>query len=161
LEQLAVAEEEMRVQVEALTEMRVGLEAQHHVWRARFDGLPDAFIETDQDDTIVEVNRAAEDLLGKPRRTIVGKPVTALFPDTDRRGLRDVIAQLRRGGRRAHWSGTLLAASKGRPEVEIAVAATSAVGAVESAADARTSGSRFFGARWLLRPTRGNSAKLS
>src|SRR5438477_1668329 len=43
-EQLHVAEEEMRVQMEGLEEMRTALETQQQLWRARFDGLPDAFI---------------------------------------------------------------------------------------------------------------------
>ena len=151
-EQLDVAEEEMRVQMEALEQLRTGMETQQRLWRARFDGLPDAFIETDQDEVIVEVNRAAEDLLGRPRARVVGKPIVSLFPDTDRRGLRDVIGRLRSGTRSAHWSGTLIGAQEGRPTVDVAVAAKPAatpggVAALEP--------SRYLGARWLLRPTQG------
>ena len=154
-EQLEVAEEEMRVQMASLDEMRTALEVQHQVWRGRFDGLPDAFIETDQDETIVEMNRAAEELLGKPRARVIGKPVTTLFLDTDRRGLRNVIGQLKGGAREAHWSGTLLAARTERPDVDVAVAAA-ATGANGANGDDGKSpaSSRYVGARWLLRPHR-------
>jgi PAS domain S-box-containing protein len=151
LEQLSVAEEEMRVQMEALAEMRTALEAQHQAWQSRFDGLPDAYIETDQDDTIIELNRAAEDLIGRPRRSMLGKPLPSLFPDTDRRGLRDVIGALRRGNPTAHWSGTVIAATRLRPAVDVAVAATRASSAPASAVTAASN--RYVGARWLLRRT--------
>jgi PAS domain S-box-containing protein len=146
-EQLSVAEEEMRVQLEALDEMRMALSAQQLQWRARFDGLPDAFIETDQDDTIVEVNRAAEDLLGRSRGTVIGKPITSLAPDTARRGLRNVITQLRRGSHAAQWSGTLLGTAQSRPEVQVAIAASAEGFNRSVSTDGRTSSGQFVGAR--------------
>jgi PAS domain S-box-containing protein len=151
-EQLDVAEEEMRVQMQALDEMRLAMETQQELWRARFDGLPDAFIETDRDETIVEVNRAAEVLLGRPRARVLGKPFVSLFPDTDRRALREVIGQLRRGTRSAHWRGTLLAAQEYRPTVDVAVAVTPPAAAVAAdVVESRTHAGQYLGARWLLR----------
>jgi PAS domain S-box-containing protein len=143
LEQLSVAEEEMRVQMESLSEMRTALETQHQQWRARFDGLPDAFLETDQDDTIVEMNGAAEDLLGKSRRSVIGKPLLSLIPDTERRSLRNVIGDLRSGATRGQWRGPIMRQDE-RPTVDIAVAASSTLPAAGPA--------KFVGARWLVRP---------
>jgi PAS domain S-box-containing protein len=156
-EQLDVAEEEMRVQMAALEELRTAIEHQHHVWRARFDGLPDAFIETDQDETITELNRAAEELLGRPRERVIGKLLTSLFPDTDRRALRSVINHLRNGAPSAYWSGTLLAAGSDRPDVDVAVAAASGNLAT---AERDIGGPRYLGARWLMRP-RKTSRRLA
>lgn len=164
-EQLEVAEEEMRAQMQALEEMQLAMQTQHQEWRARFDGLPDAFIETDQDEVIIEMNRAAEDIIGKPRGRVVGKPIVSLFPDTDRRSLRDVIGRLKKGAGTAQWSGTLIAANASRPDVEVTVAATSTVASIalrgeshgksrgESHGESRgmSAGMRYLGARWLLR----------
>lgn len=149
-EQLEVAEEEMRTQMEALDEMRVAMETQEQLWRARFEGLPDAFIETDQDEMVVEMNRAAEELLGRPRNRVIGKPVTTLFLDTDRRALRAMLAQLKNGARNAQWSGTVLGSHNERPDVDVAVAAISSPSTPRSD-DGPNQTSRYHGARWLLR----------
>ena len=143
-EQLDVAEEEMRVQLAALEEMRSAMEAQQQLWRSRFEGLPDAFIETDQDETITELNRAAELLLGKSRTRLIGKPLTSLFQDTDRRALRSLIAELKNGTPNGSWSGTVIGAGTERPTVDVAVSA--------AAANRSTEAPRYAGARWLLRP---------
>ena len=148
-EQLEVADEEMRVQMAALDEMRVAMQAQEQLWRTRFDGLPDAFIETDADELIADMNRAAEDLLGQSRARFIGKPLTSLFVDTDRRGLRATISQLRGGEAYAHWSGTLVSTGRDRPDVDVAVAAASSV--APHAASVASATSRYVGARWLLR----------
>jgi PAS domain S-box-containing protein len=162
LEQLAVAEEEMRAQMEALVEMRHAMETQQQRARERLDGLPDAFLETDQDDTIIDMNRAAEVLVGRPRRYLLGKPIASLFPDTERRGLRDVITQLRLEGRPAHWSGTLIGALRARPEVDVAVAPSGRHDLPEATArESPLDRSRFYGARWLLRPARDSGRSLS
>jgi PAS domain S-box-containing protein len=154
LEQLQVAEEEMRVQMEALDEIRSALETQQQVWRARFDGLPDAYIETNRDDTIVEVNHAAEELLGRARETMIGKPMTTLFPEADRRELRGVIGQLRNGARTAHWSGMLVGGKSTKPVVPVAVAAAPVSVAPAAAPSlSHTQAVTYHGARWLLRPT--------
>lgn len=155
LEQMHVAEEEMRVQMEALRDSRGDLERQQALWRARFDGLPDGFIETDRRDTIVEVNQAAEELLGQARQMLIGKPLTVLFPEHDRRELRAVLSQLRSGARSAHWTGTLLSGRHASPGVGVAVAAAAVAnrGTARSGAPYHGGGTAYAGARWLLRPT--------
>lgn len=97
------------------------------------------------------MNRAAEDLIGRPRRSVLGKPLPSLFPDTDRRGLRNVIGQLRRGTPTAHWSGTVIGATWLRPTVDVVVAATGL--STMPASAATVASDRYVGARWLLRRT--------
>lgn len=155
LEALHVAQEELRAQVEALESVRDTMEAQHEQWRARFDGLADAFIETDQHDRIVEVNRAGEQLLGRPRHALLGKPFTALIAD-NRRELRDVLSRLHAGGDDARWTGTVGArdveGAAARPvEVSVAVARAGGDESSTAMAVARRESGRFAGARWLLR----------
>jgi len=145
-EQLHVAGEELRVQVEALADMRHSLEAQQLQWRQRIDALPDAFIETDRDDTIVEVNRAAEELLGRARPYLVGKPLAAFVPEPERRSMRIVVSALRRDANQARWSGSVLGPQQGR-RVDASVVVTAPREARPSASGAV----RFEGARWLLR----------
>jgi len=155
LEALQVAQEELRAQVEALESVRDTMEAQHEQWRSRFDGLADAFIETDEHDRIVEVNRAGERLLGRPRHSLIGKPFTTLIAD-NRRELRDVLSRLRAGGDDARWTGSVGARDVGggtAPPVEVSVAVARAGGDESSTAMAvaRRESGKFAGARWLLR----------
>jgi PAS domain S-box-containing protein len=143
LEELQVAEEEMRTQMEALDEMRLALESQQQLWRARFDGLPDAFVETDGHDSIVEVNHAAEELLARPRASLIGKPLATLFGEEDRRQMREVISQLRRGVPSARWTGHVMTRSaESGPSVSVAGAAS---------ASGRSTAEKYSGARWLIR----------
>lgn len=150
LEQLQVAEEELRVQMEALIEMRATLDEQQQKWRARIDTLPDAFVETDQHDTIVEVNRAAEALLGRARPYLVGKPLLALVPEAERRALRELITTLRRSGTYATWRGAFGAAHvpSRRVEASVSVAAPTPMTTGRTGPQSRIP---FPGARWLFR----------
>jgi PAS domain S-box-containing protein len=50
--------------------------------RVVLDGLRDAVVATDDQGTIRYVNRSAEELLGWPRGTLVGRPVFDLVPDS-------------------------------------------------------------------------------
>ena len=50
--------------------------------RVVLDGLRDAVVATDDEGQIRYVNAAAEDLLGWPRGTLVGRPVFDLVPDS-------------------------------------------------------------------------------
>jgi PAS domain S-box-containing protein len=151
LEQLQVAEEELRVQMEALSDAAEVLEQQKIEWQERIDALPDAFIETDRNDSIIEVNRAAEALLGRSRHSLLGKPLVTVVPESDRRGLRDVVTTLRQHGRNAIWRGAVSTSDNVRRRVEAAV---SVVAPPRGNDTDGSDGSRggFRGARWLLRP---------
>ena len=50
--------------------------------RAVLDGLRDAVVATDEQGEIRYVNTAAEDLLGWPRGSLVGRPVFDLVPES-------------------------------------------------------------------------------
>lgn len=153
LEALQVAQEELRAQVEALESMRDSMESQHEVWRSRFDGLPDAFIETDHHDRIIELNSAAEELLGRDRSYLMGKPLAALVSEGDRRGLRDVVSKLRHSGDEARWHGALLSGNSTNSAVDVTVAVARAAGSDATALSlSHQRRGQFVGARWLLRP---------
>lgn len=143
LEQLQVAEEELRAQMEALIEMRETMESQQSTWRSRMDDLPDAFIETDQHETIVEVNRATEELLGRERRFLVGKPLPALIAPDERGEFRLAVMALRGQSTEVNWRGKVHSAGK-HAEVETSVSARR----IDAFGAGRTS---YRGARWLLR----------
>ena len=145
-------------EADAVEEMRLAMDLQQKLWRARLDGLPDAFVETDRDDNIIEVNRVAEALIGESREELLGKPLASLFQNTDLKGLRDVMGQVKAEGGTAHWIGTLATTRiKHAVEVMAAVNATrdDPPGASVLASKQRFERyERYAGARWLLRPKR-------
>lgn len=149
LEQLQVAEEELRVQMETLDDLRYAMEMKQEEWRTRLDGLPDAFIETDEDDTIVEMNRAAEELLGRKRASVIGKPLVTLVPESDRRNFRDMVTLIRRQGSRVVWNAVVGGPNAEGRAVEVSASARRR-GA--KAADTAAPATEFAGARWLMRP---------
>ena len=107
IEQLHVAEAELQAQVEALEEMRGIMETNDQRWSARLDGLPDGYIETDARDLIVHVNRTTEELLGRSRQSVMGKPVQTLIAPDDRSTFRQMMSAVRHG-EETRWSGQLI-----------------------------------------------------
>jgi len=162
LEQLQVAEEALRAQMEALLEMHDVMESEKERWRSRFDGLPDAFIETDQNDTILEVNRAAEELLGRSRRQLIGKPLAMLIAESDRHGFRDVISNLRRADATSPWTGRL-AATDANAAIDITVSVSRTPHGSSGVALALTREHRgqYIGARWLVRTKSAEATRSS
>ena len=152
LEALEVAQEELRTQVEALEAVRDSMESQHEQWRSRFDALPDAFIETDGSDRIIEINRAGERLLGSSRASLIGKLLATLIVAEDRRGLRDVISRLRTSGEDGRWNGAVVDGRDHSP-VDVTVTVTRGGGDKPrtALAIARQRQGKFAGARWVMR----------
>jgi PAS domain S-box-containing protein len=109
--------------------------------------LPDAYVETDQFDSIIEVNRAAEDLIGESRGALVGKPIASLVQNTDRRSLRDVLTKMRTAGDAQRWKGTLYRRHANGPMDVTAVVRAARAGG-------ESSHGRYVGARWLIRAGR-------
>lgn len=58
-----------------------GLDTEQHGLLASLDGMSDAFVAIDRDFLITHVNRAAEQLFGKPRATLVGANLLATVPE--------------------------------------------------------------------------------
>ena len=83
LAELGTALEEVRVAQEQLIESRTRMEALHEELRQQtakywqlFDEIPEAYLLTKPDSTIVEVNKAASVLLNVSQRFLVGKTLS-------------------------------------------------------------------------------------
>jgi PAS domain S-box-containing protein len=94
LEQLRVAEEELRKQNEALVAAQLALEGERRRYEELFEIAPIAYLVTDELGTIEAASRLAEDLLGGGKRLLAGKPLAAFVPTHERRGIRKLLAQL-------------------------------------------------------------------
>ena len=77
-----------------MEELRELLEAERVRYRDLFEWAPDAYLVTDPSAKILEANRAAEQLLDRARSLIVGKPVTTLLAQSERRAFRLMLARL-------------------------------------------------------------------
>jgi PAS domain S-box-containing protein len=96
LEQLRVAEEELREQNERLAAARQEAEADRQRYQDLFDFAPDGYLVTTADGTITESNRAAEVLLRAPRDSQAGKPLSLFVAENACRAFRDLVNQLQR-----------------------------------------------------------------
>ncbi len=94
IEELRVAEEEMRAQNEAL----VATHDEVATWRLHYEDLfesaPDAYLVTDPDGVIREANRAAVGLLGLSRRFLRGKPLATFIPEDERQAFRLLLRDI-------------------------------------------------------------------
>ena len=113
-EQLHVAEEELRQQVDELTTKRASLEAEHTRYTDLFEEAPDAYLVTDSFGSIREANRAAEWLFGLAREYLRGKPVVAFVADDDRRLVRQQQLELNSGQRGTGQCRVRVASRSGR-----------------------------------------------
>src|SRR5207244_1065696 len=84
LEELRVAEEEMKEQTAGLAIARVDLESGHQRYRDLFEHAPDGYLVTDAEGTITEANQAAARLLNVPARYLAGASLLAFLPEEDR-----------------------------------------------------------------------------
>ena len=80
IEELRVAEEEMRQQNEALAAAHDVVETWRYYYEDLFESAPDAYLVTDMDGVIREANQAAVGLLGLSRRFLTGKPFATFIP---------------------------------------------------------------------------------
>jgi PAS domain S-box-containing protein len=103
---LEEAEAELRSQIEALEELNYASELRAIANRSLIDGLPDAFLETDIDGVITDLNWAAEKLLGRARHRALGKPLPLLVDAADRHSIRQFLN--RAMGSAGRWEGRLI-----------------------------------------------------
>ncbi len=107
VEELSVAQEEMRQQNEELVASRTATEEATHRYRELFDFAPDAYFVTSRDGVIREANFAAATLLNVPQDYLTGKPL-AVFVDAEaRRAFRSVLAQITERSEPAEWEARL------------------------------------------------------
>ena len=138
IEELYVAEEELRLQHAELLGARTELEDQRRRYEELFQLAPDAYIVTDPRGIVREVNRAAADLVGVEARFLLGKPLMTFVDTQDRPDLRALINTFGAGSQVADWSLTSCPGTAPR-----AVSA--------SASAARDGRNELVGIRWIFR----------
>ena len=113
LQELSIAEEELRAQHEAIVETQRDLDAQRRRYTALFEFAPDPFIVADERGIIEEANHALTTLLGISVVELVGNSLDS-FIDPD--AMRELDARLRELpiGERLKKGGLELRASNGR-----------------------------------------------
>jgi PAS domain S-box-containing protein len=87
LQDLSVAEEELRAQHEAIVETQGELDVQRRRYRTLFEGAPDPYIVTDEHGIIEEANDAFARLLGVPTAHIIRRSLDAFLDSPTRREL--------------------------------------------------------------------------
>jgi PAS domain S-box-containing protein len=139
VEQLEVAEEELRQQSDELAASAAEVEVQHARYQELFELAPDAYLVTDAAGVVQEANRAAAVLFHIPRGFLGGKPLVVFVDPEARRVFRDGIDRVCAAGVVEHWEMQL------RPRygrsVHVSVAAT-------CSRDARGNVATI---RWILR----------
>jgi len=141
LAELGTALEEVRVAQEQLIESRAHIERLQDelrreadkYWRL-FDSMPDAYVVTRPDSTILEVNRAAAQLFNVSQRFLVGKTLS-VFVCEDR--TRFLVATERAAAQDGPHDMTLKLRPRERAPLSV---------------EARVSGGDSQTLRWLLRP---------
>lgn len=94
LEELKVAEEELREQNTALCEIRAAEEQRAHHYRQLFMHIPAPALVTDMFATILESNHAAEHLLRRDSNRLERKPLAALLDPKSRADFRTRLNRL-------------------------------------------------------------------
>jgi PAS domain S-box-containing protein len=113
LQELSIAEEELRAQHEAIVEAQRDLDTQRRRYSALFEFAPDPYIVTDDRGIIEEANDALTRLLGIPAVELVGNSLDTFI---DAHARRDLDASLRELpiGERLNKGGLEARASNGK-----------------------------------------------
>ena len=143
LEELRVAEEEMRQQNEALVASHDTIETWRRHYQDLFESAPDAYLVTDLGGVIQEANQPAAELLGLSKRFLKGKPLTAFVPEDARREFRAFVTDLTRVGETTEREMRLIPRKSGPLEVAVTVSAV------------RDGYGRPTALRWLVRDNSG------
>lgn len=93
-EELQVAAEELSVQSEELVIARSQIEAERRHYQELFEYLPQAYILTDAQATILQANHAAATLLNIESRFLIGKPLEVFFTHRERQKFTNKLHQL-------------------------------------------------------------------
>lgn len=103
LEQLAVAEEDLRQQNEDLVRTRMAVEAERQRYQDLFDFAPDGYLLTDANGTIIEANRAVGTLFNISQKYLVGKPLITFVRQEERQHFISQLLQLQQLDRVQEW----------------------------------------------------------
>lgn len=97
LEELHTVQEELRRQNEELTLMRDIIEAERQRYQELFEFAPDGYLVTNENAVIQEANQAAAQLLNRPKKYLVGKPLSICIAFGDRKAFRSLVNRLKLG----------------------------------------------------------------
>jgi PAS domain S-box-containing protein len=114
LEELGVAEEELRHQNEALLDARDTIEQERERYEELFQSAPDAYFVTDGMGMLRAINQSALALLRTTSTFAVGKPLVIFVADEDRRRLRGYLTALATGAQQ-EWLELRLRPRAGEP----------------------------------------------
>ena len=139
LEELRVAEEEMRAQNDMLADSQETTEQWRLHYQDLFNAAPDAYFVTDLQGVISEANRSAQRLLGLSVRFLVGKPLAGFVPPASRQEFRRLLLEMGKETDIREHELVILP----RKQAPVSVSATVAL--IQSPAGKPT------GLRWLIR----------
>ena len=121
LEQLAVAEEELRQQNDELIQSRYAAEVDRQRYETLFQSAPEAYLVTDIYGKIGEVNGTATALFRLPPERVIGRPIFNFVPMAARRRIRVAIATALRTSEVLHEVFPVLVANSSPRDVEASV----------------------------------------
>lgn len=140
LEELRVAEAELRAQNDELAAARDALEHEHRRYQDLFDAAPDGYVVTDALGHVLDANFAAASLLNLTVAQLVRKPLATYVDAPDKRAFRANLQRVVRGEcERVEW--TLRLQPYQRPAYEADV----------SVVPVRDRQGRVTSLRWMLR----------
>jgi PAS domain S-box-containing protein len=124
LEELNIAEEELRLQHDALLDAHRNLEVERERYRTLFHFAPDPYLVTDERGTIEEANAAAGSLLGVECSDLAKKSLLPYLDSDARRGFHAQLGSLREADKLDKWVLTI----QSRDGRSVPVEATVSVG---------------------------------
>jgi diguanylate cyclase (GGDEF)-like protein/PAS domain S-box-containing protein len=150
LEDLEMALEELRQQNEELEAAQTTVEAERQRYQDLFEFAPDGYLVTDANGRIQAANRAAASLLNAKQQFLVGKPLVAFIPESDRQLFRTSLNELPQ----MDWVRPL--------EVRLHPLKSGSFDAALTVAAIRDGEGNLVALRWLLRDiTEGKRAELA
>lgn len=148
-ERLQMAVKQLHQQQEELSATKAALAEEHQRYQDLFEFAPEAYVITDRQGVIQQANRAAVALLKTQMAALVGKPLTVLMPEAERREFRTRLHQIGQTQLLREWQVRFL------PRVGEMFTATLSVTVVN-----HTAGEAGL-LRWLLRGTSTDQTGVS
>jgi len=108
LEELRVADEELRRQNDELELARAEAEAMANRYLELFDLLPAGYVITDREGRVLELNRHAAEMLGRPGESLVGEHLSACIHRGHAKLFGERLAETLASGQRRDWESWLL-----------------------------------------------------
>jgi len=118
LEDLSIAENDLRSQHELLLEAHRELEQQRERYHTLFQLAPDPYLVTDQRGIIEEANAAAGNLLGVPSAFLVKKPLVTYLDAEARADFEHRLDRIASSGRLSKWAVSIEAGDGTRVPME-------------------------------------------